>query len=70
MEQAYVVIDKNLGCRVLRFSPEGSYVTKVLVKKTEKSLHHQFNGGVCEQDVLYSKERGENFEIIKMNAIF
>lgn len=69
-EEAYVIIDKNLGCRVLRFTPEGSFVTKVYVQETNEGLHHQYVGGVSEGDVLYSVEKRKNYKVVKMNATF
>ena len=65
-KEAYVVIDKKLGCRVLRFSPEGSFITNVIVEKTDEELYHQFSGGVSEGDILFSIENKENYKLIKI----
>ena len=67
METAYIVYDKNLGCRKLIFSPEGSFICFVLVEETEESLYNQYGSGIMVGDVIYSFERARNYKILKIN---
>ena len=68
MESAYIIYDKNFGCRKLVFSaPEYSYMCFVLVEETEYILNAQFDGGIMVGDVVYSFDRAKNYKILKIN---
>lgn len=67
MEAAYLIHDRNLGCRILKFEMTGSYITTVIVEETSEELYNQFEGGVMVEDVIYSFDRNKNYKILKVN---
>lgn len=68
MESAYIIYDKNLGCRKLVFStPENSPLAFVSVEETELELFSQYSTGIMVGDVIYSFDRAKNYKILKIN---
>lgn len=67
IERAYLVSDKNLGCRVLRFDKEWAFICPVdVVEDDDAELYSQFSTGALEGDVLFSHERRKNYKIVKI----